>query len=262
MDPYRLVSLALAELGLTLARAGLTDDATAALDEADSRRGGAVGALGGVIGLGRLWCDAWAGRRTVAAGRALELAAAAVAVGNRVDAVAAAHTAAVLGASGQAAVVLDGLAATMEGPWVVLHAAEATARSRHDPASLLDTAERYAALDANGLGAVTAAAASELYRSAGRNGAALLAADRSRELRASTDGLPSEPDLGDLTHRESQVAVLAAEGLSSRDIAAALGVSVRTVDNHLGRAYRKLGVRARHELGELLGRSPAPPGRR
>ena len=162
MDPYRLVSLALAELGLTLARAGLTDDASAALDEADSRRGGAVGALGGVIGLGRLWCDAWAGRRTVAAGGALELAAAAVAVGNRVDAVAAAHTAAVLGASGQAAVVLDGLAGTMEGPWVVLHAAEATARSRHDPASLLDTAERYAALGANGLGAVTAAAARAL----------------------------------------------------------------------------------------------------
>jgi DNA-binding CsgD family transcriptional regulator len=38
----------------------------------------------------------------------------------------------------------------------------------------------------------------------------------------------------------------------SREIAARLGLSVRTVDNYLGRAYTKLGVTSRAELAALL----------
>jgi DNA-binding CsgD family transcriptional regulator len=49
------------------------------------------------------------------------------------------------------------------------------------------------------------------------------------------------------------VATLAAARTSSRDIAARLGLSVRTVDNYLGRAYAKLGVTSRAELAALLG---------
>ncbi len=53
-----------------------------------------------------------------------------------------------------------------------------------------------------------------------------------------------------LTEREHLVARLAAEGLSSRDIAQNIGASVRTVDNLLGRVYRKLDVSGRTELTE------------
>lgn len=61
----------------------------------------------------------------------------------------------------------------------------------------------------------------------------------------------SEP----LTPRELQVSRLAASGSTSRDIGEQLGVSVRTVDNHLRRAYRKLGISSRAELTSVLGGS-------
>ncbi|MET0769573.1 MAG: helix-turn-helix transcriptional regulator [Solirubrobacteraceae bacterium] len=47
--------------------------------------------------------------------------------------------------------------------------------------------------------------------------------------------------------------MLAAGGLSSAEIAARLVVSVRTVDNHLQRAYGKLGIGSRQELAGALG---------
>ena len=49
------------------------------------------------------------------------------------------------------------------------------------------------------------------------------------------------------------MAVLAARGLTSREIADTLVVSSRTVENHLQRAYEKLGVRGRPELAAALG---------
>ncbi len=62
-----------------------------------------------------------------------------------------------------------------------------------------------------------------------------------------------EAGAGDeLTAREREIALLAAEGLRSRDIAERLVVSVRTVDNHLQHTYRKLGVRRRDELAGVL----------
>jgi DNA-binding CsgD family transcriptional regulator len=55
-----------------------------------------------------------------------------------------------------------------------------------------------------------------------------------------------------LTVRESQVAGLAAQGMSNREIAEALFVTVKTVEWHLKHAYRKLGVGSRRELGPAL----------
>ena len=69
---------------------------------------------------------------------------------------------------------------------------------------------------------------------------------------ARTPGLamPDEPVA--LTRREREVAVLAASGITSKDIADRLFVSVRTVDNHLGRVYDKLGVASRAELADIM----------
>ncbi|WP_326555250.1 LuxR C-terminal-related transcriptional regulator [Micromonospora sp. NBC_01813] len=55
-----------------------------------------------------------------------------------------------------------------------------------------------------------------------------------------------------LTDREHQVAQLAAAGVASRDIADQLFLSIRTVENHLQRAYGKLGVTGRTELAGAL----------
>lgn len=55
-----------------------------------------------------------------------------------------------------------------------------------------------------------------------------------------------------LTRREREIASLAAGGLSSREIAQRLTLSVRTVDSHLSRVFAKLGIRSRQELGPAL----------
>jgi DNA-binding NarL/FixJ family response regulator len=70
------------------------------------------------------------------------------------------------------------------------------------------------------------------------------------------------PDV--LTRREWEVAALAARGLSNRDIAALLVVSVRTVENQLHRVYAKLAVGGRDELASALAPRPeeAAPERR
>jgi len=62
----------------------------------------------------------------------------------------------------------------------------------------------------------------------------------------------------DLTAREAEVARLVAAGATSRRVADDLGVSVRTVDNLLGRVYVKLGIAGRGELADALGPDPAP----
>jgi DNA-binding NarL/FixJ family response regulator len=48
-----------------------------------------------------------------------------------------------------------------------------------------------------------------------------------------------------LTETEQRVAVLAAQGRSNKEIAAELFMGVSTVEMHLTRAYRKLGIRSR-----------------
>ena len=51
-----------------------------------------------------------------------------------------------------------------------------------------------------------------------------------------------------LTPAELVVGTLASEGRSNREIAAELVLSERTVENHLYRAFAKLGVSSRAEL--------------
>ena len=55
-----------------------------------------------------------------------------------------------------------------------------------------------------------------------------------------------------LTRREQDIVELALQGLTDREIAQRLMVSVRTVEGHLYRTYVKLGVRSRDELASAL----------
>ncbi|MGN9844612.1 AAA family ATPase [Nonomuraea sp. H19] len=55
-----------------------------------------------------------------------------------------------------------------------------------------------------------------------------------------------------LTPQERQVALLAAEGLSNRQIGSRLFLSPRTVGHHLSNAFRKLGIASREELAGVM----------
>lgn len=80
-------------------------------------------------------------------------------------------------------------------------------------------------------------------------------ADRARhELRAA-GGRPRRPrtsGVESLTASERRIAMLAAEGRSNPEIAQALFVTKKTVEAHLGNAYRKLDIRSRAELQRVL----------
>ena len=60
-----------------------------------------------------------------------------------------------------------------------------------------------------------------------------------------------------LSRSERAVAELVAGGATNREVAAALHLSVRTVENHLAGVYRKLGIHSRTEL--VRGSLDPPP---
>jgi DNA-binding CsgD family transcriptional regulator len=85
---------------------------------------------------------------------------------------------------------------------------------------------------------------------------ARLWAEKSRAELARISGRRAEGN--ELTETEARVAVLAASGRSNKEIAAELFMGVSTVESHLSRAYRKLGVRSRAGLGSRLETAAKP----
>jgi DNA-binding CsgD family transcriptional regulator len=95
-----------------------------------------------------------------------------------------------------------------------------------------------------GLAAAEAAAASPLI-------------DRSRqELAATGMRVRRGPSHDVLTPSEQRIAEMAAGGASNPEIAQALFVTIKTVETHLGNAYRKLDIKSRHDLPRALAERP------
>jgi DNA-binding CsgD family transcriptional regulator len=61
-----------------------------------------------------------------------------------------------------------------------------------------------------------------------------------------------QPASDDLTETERQVAALAAQGRSNKEIASELFMGISTVEAHLSHVYRKLGIRSRAGLASRL----------
>ncbi len=72
--------------------------------------------------------------------------------------------------------------------------------------------------------------------------------------RSELDRLSGRRTAGGLTPTEQRVASLVAEGLTNREVAASLVVSVSAVEAHLTRIYEKLGIRSRAALARQLAR--------
>lgn len=152
----------------------------------------------------------------------------------------------------RAAAALDELGLTPSSPAAKARAADVVARAGGDPATLAAAAAQQLSVGflrhAAELAALARAAGGnrDVIRAvaaveAGLERAAVLGTDRGRSVRHVQ-----------LTDREAEVAHLAADGRSDKEIAALLTVSIRTVQSHLAAAYRKLGVSSRAELGPLL----------
>jgi len=162
------------------------------------------------------------------------------------------------GAAADAEERLRELAEVVDGPLVRAHRDHAVAMAASDAAALAGVVDEYDRLDVLAFAAEAAAELAEIHRQRGDARRATSAMQRSSELAARAGGIRTPPltrgnSLEPLTAREREVALLAAGGRSSRDIAERLYLSARTVETHLARVYRKLGIATRAELGTALG---------
>ena len=76
--------------------------------------------------------------------------------------------------------------------------------------------------------------------------------------RLSSPASPSRPD--DLTKREREVLDLLAEGASNQQIARSLGISLKTVQNHVSRILDKLQAAGRTQAAHRAGAFPRNHG--
>jgi DNA-binding NarL/FixJ family response regulator len=149
------------------------------------------------------------------------------------------------------------LATQVDGPRAPVAAAHAAALTADDGAALHAASVQLEQMGALLLAADATAQAAVAYTRHHRRGSAQTATTRAHQLAqacedAHTPALATLATPLPLTGREREIATLAASGLSNRDIAQRLAVSVRTVENHLYRACTKLGIPNRTALATLL----------
>ena len=142
-------------------------------------------------------------------------------------------------------------------------ATSAAALAADDPGELLAVADDWATIGADLHAAEAATAAAAAYTRAADPRRATAATHRAQTHlarcgNARTPLLAAGRTTAALTTRERDVALAAARGVSSQRIAELLNLSVRTVENHLYRAYAKLGVTGRRELAEAMEAEAGP----
>ncbi|MCC7077938.1 MAG: hypothetical protein IT198_12505 [Acidimicrobiia bacterium] len=147
------------------------------------------------------------------------------------------------------------LKSTYGGAFAVAAADHAEALGRGWPSELMGVSRRFEELGYQLYAAEAAGQAGMVLEADGRRKAAQEARRLASKLaarctHAATPALAVRPR--DLTARELEVARMAAVGRTSPEIADALCLSVRTVDNHLGSVYAKLGIEGRNDLGVAL----------
>ncbi len=162
-----------------------------------------------------------------------------------------------LGGAGAVQARLAELAGKCDGALAPARAHLAAALAANDPKQLIAAADELEAIGADLLAAEVTSQAAAAWQRAGEARRATAAAqraqmyaDRCQDVR--TPLLTTALTITGLTTREREIALLAVAGNPSKDIADTLHLSVRTVDNHLQRAYAKLGVTSRRELARVL----------
>jgi len=148
----------------------------------------------------------------------------------------------------------------LEGPRPAAICAYAAALSTDNAADHLEAAKTCEAAELWTFAALAYDGAAHAYRAAGDTLRERMANSQRKRCLDRADDLPgedtakSDDSLGILTRRERDIVALAVRGLTDRQIAAELQVSVRTVEGHLYRSYAKLNVKGREQLPGIGGR--------
>jgi DNA-binding NarL/FixJ family response regulator len=129
-----------------------------------------------------------------------------------------------------------------------------------DPRILLEAAAQAHELELDAVESRCAVLAVDFARDARDTLSARAAQHRLDRLVRALPVLPLVPrtEGPELTEREHEVAKLAAKGMSNREVAAALEVSVRTVEGHLYQIFTKLGITSRADIEPTLHVRPVP----
>jgi DNA-binding CsgD family transcriptional regulator len=149
------------------------------------------------------------------------------------------------------------LATRVDGPRPAVAARYAAAVSADDAGELDWASAEFEAVGDLLAAADAAGQAATSHRRAGRTGSAMTAAARAHRLAtvcggATSPAIEAASFAAPFSNREREIAVLVAQGLSNREIADAVSLSVRTVESHIYRASSKAGVSGRSALAEMM----------
>lgn len=246
LDPARSL------LALTLLWRNRPGEAAVVLAELDSK----IITANSTAALATLWLDAVRGGKDRANASMIRRAREAAARGHLVLAASLLHAASRFGAAQQAAPLLAAMAVGTSSELLLAQSEHAMAEASGNVDKLSAAAERWEALGYPLFAGEAWVSASGAARKAQSERQAVALQNRADATLASCEEAATPllqfAERGQrLTEREREIAGLAAQGLSSLDIAARLHLSARTVNNHLHSAYSKLGVRGRAELGNV-----------
>ena len=247
---------------VALAMRGSVDEAAAGLVELEQHRHPTWRYLDYEFAIAQAWVAAASGTTSSAISTLLSAAESAHANGQLAAEVLCLQTATQFGdRSSQPR--LNDLARIVEGPRAGIAARFAAALRGGNGAELAAVSEEYECMGDLVAAADTAAHAALALRHSGHRGSAYVCGARSESLAARCGGL-STPAVRKvaaplpISDREREIAMLIGEGLSTKDIASQLTLSIRTVEGHIYRAMSRTGAATREELAAMLVRRNPP----
>ena len=232
-----------------------SDVAASALRLSEDANGPQVAVFLPELELARAWVRASEGQTTSAHRHAMRAAEIARQSGMCAVEMRALHTCVRFGDRSQTT-RLGELARILAAPLPETIATHARALADHDAHLLDEVADRFSDIGAMALAADAAAQAAREHARVGERAKGLESSAHahwlagkfglhSPAIRAATQPLP-------ITDREREIAAMVSAGLSNREIADRLSLSVRTVDGHLYRIFSKLDIQSRDQLARLV----------
>jgi len=229
--------------------------AAAALCRADDAYGPHVAVFLPELELARAWERASAGQTTTAQAHAVRAAQIARQRGMWAVEMRALHTAVRFDDRSQAGRLAQ-LATTLNTPLADAIAQHARGLADHDGDLLDAAADRFADMGAMALAADAAAHAAREHASTRQRGKEISSSTHAHRLAKQggirTPAVDAAASPLPITAREREIANLVTAGLSNRQIAQRLVVSVRTVEGHVYRIFGKLGIDDREQLVQLI----------